>query len=252
MAPDQFGRFPLIAKLIDANENLSLQVHPPSDYAQLKENDEGKIEAWYIIDADEEAQVIRGVLPNVGPEDLIDAVREDRPLDVLNAVSVSAGDVVLIPPGIVHSIGGGVLFYEIQKNSDVTYRLYDWNRLTPEGKSRPLHHEKALDVIDFEAMGRTRARPTEVEGPGDKREVLVRTTEFTLNKIQTSDEIEETNQESSFEILTIVEGSGQFRCGKNDGIQFGYGRGDFYLIPAGLNRYRVQPDSETVFLKAEP
>ncbi len=249
---DSYGRFPLMIKFLNARKKLSLQVHPGDEYANMNEDDEGKFEAWYIIDADEDAQIIRGVLPDVTPDDLVDAIRNNKPLDVLNCIDVRDGDVILIPPGIVHSIGGDVLLCEVEQNSDVTYRIHDWNRLGPDGQSRQLHLNKALDVIDFQAMGRTRTRSAEVEGPWKNREILVRTPKFKLEKLTVDTEIPEEHPGKTFHLITCIGGSGRFLCGSNENLQFAYSRGDCFLMPAGLGDYRIEPDAESVLLKTSP
>jgi len=251
-SPDTFGRFPLMLKFLNTEERLSLQVHPGDEYANVNEDDEGKLEAWYVLEADDDAHVIRGLLPDVSPDDLVESIREGHPLDVLNCISVSEGDVILLPPGTVHSIGGGVLLCEIEQNSDVTYRIHDWGRLTPDGSSRDLHLDRALDVIDFKAMGRARARPKEIEGPWKQRDMLVRTPRFTLEKLVIEDRIDEEHPEDTFHLLTCLRGSGTLHTDSGGGEPSRYETGDCVLMPAAFNEYRVEPEGETTLLKVTP
>lgn len=145
-------KFPLLIKFIDAKDKLSVQVHPEDAYAMINENGElGKSEAWYILDAKPGAKLIAGLKDKVSKEDFIEALEKKGELEhVLNEVEVHTGDVINIPAGFVHAIEDGILLAEIQQNSDTTYRVYDWNRVGLDGKSRELHVDKSLDVIDFE------------------------------------------------------------------------------------------------------
>ena len=143
-------RFPLLVKLIDAKENLSVQVHPDDSYAKLHENDSGKTELWYIIKADDGAELVYGFKENLTKEQFRKAINENALMDKLKRVPVKAGDVFLIRPGTLHAIGKGILLAEIQQNSNVTYRVYDYGRLGADGKPRELHIEDAIAVTDTE------------------------------------------------------------------------------------------------------
>jgi mannose-6-phosphate isomerase len=140
------ARFPLLIKFIDAEQTLSVQVHPDDDYAARIEHDSGKNEMWYIVEADEGAQIVYGLKPGITAEDFRRAVEENRIREVLNFHPVCAGECYYIPAGLVHAIGGGILIAEIQQNSDLTYRVYDYGRIGADGKPRELHREKACDV----------------------------------------------------------------------------------------------------------
>ena len=143
--------FPLLLKLIDAREALSVQVHPDDAYAHAHENGKlGKTEAWLILDAPEGAELVYGILPGTDRETLRTACEAGSAVaPLLRRVKVRAGDVCFIPSGCVHAIGAGITLYEIQQSSDVTYRFYDWDRVDGQGKKRELHLEKALDVTDL-------------------------------------------------------------------------------------------------------
>jgi len=143
----KYERFPLLAKWIDANDNLSVQVHPNDEYALENYNSFGKTEAWYIVSAKEGAQIVYGLKPGTTREVFEDALKQNQIKEILNFVPVKAGEIYYIPAGMVHALLKGVIVYEIQQSSDITYRIYDWDRNDP---NRKLRIEKALEVIDFE------------------------------------------------------------------------------------------------------
>ena len=145
----RFPYFPLLIKLIDAKENLSVQVHPSDDYALANENSFGKSEMWHIIDADENAGLYIGLKRDSSRDEISAKLNDGSILDVLNFVKVKPGDTFMINPGTIHAIGKGVRLIEIQQNSDLTYRLYDYNRVDKNGNKRELHILKALNVIDY-------------------------------------------------------------------------------------------------------
>lgn len=140
-------RFPLLIKFIDAEQTLSVQVHPDDDYATRVEHDSGKNEMWYIVEASPDAEIVYGLREGVSADDFRHAVEENHICDVLNFHPVRAGECYYIPAGLVHAIGAGILIAEIQQNSDLTYRVYDYDRRGPDGKLRELHREKACDVV---------------------------------------------------------------------------------------------------------
>ena len=146
---DRFPYFPLLIKLIDAKENLSVQVHPSDDYALKYENSFGKSEMWHIISADEGCGLYVGLNKDYKKEDIERALNEGTILDCLNFFKVKPGDTFIINPGTIHAIGKGVRLIEIQQNSNLTYRLYDYNRVDASGNPRELHINKALEVIDY-------------------------------------------------------------------------------------------------------
>lgn len=152
------GRFPLLVKLLDCNDDLSVQVHPSDDYEKLAKGELGKTEMWYVLDAKPGAKIIYGLKEGVDREQLKKAIEEDRILDSLQEVSVQAGDSFYIPAGTVHALGAGVLVAEIQQNSDTTYRLYDYNRPGLDGKPRELHIEDSLNMAAYEGAGATQMK----------------------------------------------------------------------------------------------
>lgn len=146
------GRFPLLIKMIDANDNLSIQVHPADEYAYRVEGEPGKTEAWYIVEAKPNARIVYGFLDNINREQFMAAIATGTVRDTLRYIPVKAGDMVFVPAGLVHALLEGVVVCEVQQNSDTTYRVYDYDRIDQTGKSRELHIDKALDVIDFNSQ----------------------------------------------------------------------------------------------------
>lgn len=145
-----FDRFPVLVKFIDAKLDLSVQVHPDDIYGLRVENEPGKTEVWYVLDAEADAKLIMGFKEETSAEAVEKATKEGRLMELLNQVPVKSGDVFFIEAGTVHGIGGGITLIEIQQNSNTTYRVYDYDRVGKDGKKRPLHLEKALDVMTYE------------------------------------------------------------------------------------------------------
>ncbi len=144
------GTFPLLVKFIDAKRDLSIQVHPDDELAARRHGCSGKSEMWYVIGAERGAKLISGLKEKITPEDYVRLVAEDRITEVLAEHAVAPGDVFFLPSGRIHSIGGGCFLAEIQQTSDITYRIYDYNRPGLDGKPRQLHTQEAKDAIDYE------------------------------------------------------------------------------------------------------
>ena len=194
--------FPLLLKLIDAREALSVQVHPNDEYAARKENGKlGKTEAWLILDAPEDGELVYGILPGTTMKELSAACEKGAAVEpLLRRVKVRPGDVCYIPAGCVHAIGAGITLYEIQQSSDITYRFYDWDRTDAQGKRRELHLKKALDVTDLALEPRPLHTGT---GLGLRR--VLNEEYFTLDLIRTVDG-EELPPPRNFGFLTGLEG----------------------------------------------
>ncbi|MBQ9660229.1 MAG: class I mannose-6-phosphate isomerase [Bacteroidales bacterium] len=143
------GEFPLLIKFIDAKRDLSIQVHPNDELAARRHGCKGKTEMWYVIGAEPGAKLLSGLKEKITPDDYVRLVAEDRITEVLAEQAVAPGDVFFLPAGRIHAIGGGCLLAEIQQTSDITYRIYDYNRPGLDGKPRPLHTELAQEAIDY-------------------------------------------------------------------------------------------------------
>lgn len=232
------ARFPLLIKFIDAGQTLSVQVHPDDAYASLVEHDSGKNEMWYIVEADEGAEIVYGLKDGVGVEDFRRAVEENRIRDVLNFHPVHAGECYYIPAGLVHAIGGGILIAEIQQNSDLTYRVYDYDRIGADGKPRELHREKACAVsrplTEDEILTKRYAarRDGEEESLAHCDYFCVRRRMLTYAQIYAG-----TVGEDSFVHLLCLSGEG-FVCTPKEEVSFA--RGESIFLPAGMGEYTVR------------
>ena len=213
---ERFPYFPLLIKLIDAKENLSVQVHPSDDYALKYEQSFGKSEMWHIISADEGSGLYVGLNRDYTKEDIEKALKEGTILECLNFFKVKPGDTFVINPGTIHAIGAGVRLIEIQQNSNLTYRLYDYNRVDKDGNPRELHIKKALDVIDYKQY--------KVVKTGD--ELLADNKYFTVKEVNFDKELEVNANERAFISFTFLEGEGLV----ND---IPYSKYDTFFLPFG-------------------
>jgi mannose-6-phosphate isomerase len=179
------GKFPLLVKLLDARQDLSVQVHPDDDYALAHENGElGKTEMWYVLHAEPGARLILGLQPGTTRVAFREALEAGTLEDVLRYVPVGAGQAVPVPAGTVHALLSGIVVTEIQQNSDTTYRVYDWGRVGADGNPRPLHIEKALDVIAFgEEQPGAAVRLPLSDAAGVMRSELVRSRYFVVEEV---------------------------------------------------------------------
>ncbi len=219
----QGGPLPVLIKLIDAAQNLSVQVHPDDDYARRTEGDNGKTEMWYIVQADEGAGIYCGFREEVGREAFLRMAADGSVEKCLNFVPVRAGDCYLIPAGTVHAIGAGCLICEVQQSSNVTYRVYDYGRKGADGKPRPLHLQKAADVIDFSLFrDRTGSTPF-AEVAGGKERLLTQCKYFCCRELLLSGEYARQDPES-FTAAVVLEGAGTI-----DGKPFA--AGESFFIP---------------------
>lgn len=211
-----FPYFPLLIKLIDAKDNLSVQVHPSDDYALKNENSFGKSEMWHILSADEGCGLYVGLNDNYSKNDIENSLKDGSILNKLNFFKVKPGDTFIINPGTIHAIGKGVRLIEIQQNSDLTYRLYDYNRVGKDGQPRELHIEKALKVIDYRKYA-----PTQTGS-----EILADNQYFTVERIDVDGErVIEANGDS-FKSFTIISQKAQIN--DIDGNTF-----DTFFLPYG-------------------
>ncbi|WP_019005768.1 type I phosphomannose isomerase catalytic subunit [Cohnella laeviribosi] len=228
------GRFPLLIKLLDCNDDLSVQVHPNDSYERLPKGELGKTEMWYVLDAKPGAKIIYGLKPGVDRKALEQAIAENRIMDTLQEVPVKAGDTFYIPAGTVHALCSGVLVAEIQQNSDTTYRLYDYNRPGLDGKPRELHIEDSLNVIAYEGAGATRM-DTSGAKPGEWLN-LATSPYFTTDKGVVDGPWALSTDPSSFVVLIVAEGAGSIRW---SGESLAAKAGDCFLLPANLGSYTL-------------
>jgi mannose-6-phosphate isomerase len=241
-------RFPLLIKVLDAREDLSLQVHPDDDTA-ARFGGEAKTEMWHILDADEGAKVYCGLLPGVTPASLEAAMREDRPLDVMRAIPVRKGDTIFVPGGRVHAIGAGCRLLEVQQSSNTTYRLNDWGRLGADGKPRELHLEKGLRVVNWQDNRNSRVLPGLIqERTGLRRWVLLETPWFRLEKLEVEGVWVPMERGPYFDILFAARRP--LRVENAAGAPVDVPEGTSVLIPAELRPYGVRsPEGTAEFLR---
>jgi mannose-6-phosphate isomerase len=231
-------KFPLLVKLIDANQKLSVQVHPDDVYALAHEAEFGKHEIWYIIAAQPGAQIIYGVVPGTTKEEFTSQIEAGEVESCLQYHDVAVGDVIDIPPGMVHALGAGIILVEIQQNSNATYRIFDYNRVDAAGKQRPLHIKKALDVIDF-VTGKVEKQPYEPTvnlSQCTTVTTIAKNSHFQVDWYQIQDKIQEMASGERFSIYTILDGAGSIAWA---GEEIRVKQGDSLLIPATLGEYQL-------------
>lgn len=248
VAPRFLSKFPLLVKLIDAQQQLSVQVHPDDVYARTHENEAyGKTEMWYIITAEPGAKIIYHLRNGVTKDEWVAAIAENRLGDCLQELRVTAGDVVHIPAGTVHALGAGIMLAEIQQNSNATYRVYDYDRVDAAGRKRPLHIEKALEVMNFDLpmAGLLPIRPRWQQlSPEVSMAVLNRSSFFEVESYKVRGKLAEVADGSRFFIYTFLKGEGVIDF--SDGTVTVHGP-ETVMIPAGLGSYYLEGSLE--FLK---
>ena len=238
--------FPVLVKFIDAAQDLSVQVHPGDEYAGENEQQRGKTEMWYVLDAKPGAELICGFKHDITPVQLRKAAAAGTLTKHLLHLKVQKGDVFLIPAGTVHAIGAGILLVEIQENSNVTYRIYDYNRTDKDGNRRELHIDKALEIMDMKARKDVRQKPRFVRfQPGASRETLSRCRYFDTERIMVSMGVTFSVLETSFQVLLCTEGNGGITCGDMD-KPLRFKRGDCIFIPAGIGRCSMLGQAELI------
>lgn len=230
---NKFGNsFPLLIKYLDINDKLSVQVHPDDEYALRVEGEFGKSETWYILDASEDATLIMGTKKGVTAENFLEKFQKKEFDDIFNIIKVKKGDFIDVKPGLVHaSLTGNITICETQQNSDTTYRIYDFDRVV-DGKLRPLHLDKAVEVINFkEIPAITTAKSRKVIELKDcKKEELARNQYFNIDKLFISGIFtDETN--CNFKIYSVLNGDGLIACNEK---KYSLKTGDTYFIPALL------------------
>jgi len=236
--PTDFDEIPLLIKFIDANDSLSVQVHPDDNYAAVYEGGLGKNEMWYIVDAKPGAKLVAGIKTGVTKELFAQSIKENRIEECLLEVGVEQGDVINIPAGLVHAIGAGIVIAEIQQTSDTTYRVFDYNRVDSKGIGRPLHLEKALDVINFDAS----ARDAKCSGVNVKVNDNCNKTIFLANKYfacehyDANGSFDEKSDGSKFYIFICLEGEGKIVTGN---MTVSFKAGETIFIPAAIGEYSV-------------
>ncbi len=233
------ARFPLLFKFIDAQDDLSVQVHPDDAEAQAMERQPfGKTEAWYVLHAEPGAKLILGFNQEVTPERVAASIKDKTLVDLLAFVPVERGDVLFVPAGTVHAIGKGIVLAEIQENSDITYRLYDWGR---EAKGRELHIAQSLDVLGYGRMTGPKIPAAVIPGRQFDRHYLVACRYFALELLHIHSPRPEFRLNGGFHILSAIKGGARLVFGKDFKQDLVVTQGQTVLIPAGLEMYALAP-----------
>lgn len=228
----KLSHFPLLTKLIDANQNLSIQVHPNEEKADLYQG-EAKSEMWYVVDAEENSKVYLGLKKNLRRSELREIIANNALENYMNAVSVAKGDCFYIPAGLFHAIGKGCLIYEVQQNSNTTYRLYDWGRKDKDGKARPLHIEEALNVMleDQVYQSGKKSQRALHQTNLDEVERLIDCPYFQFNQIHLHS-LYKVKKRDFFTIYFILEGQLKIQTPSSELFLT---KGQSFILPAGLN-----------------
>jgi mannose-6-phosphate isomerase len=247
-ASDTSRDFPLLVKFLFTEDKLSVQVHPGDEHAlelEAIEGARGKTEMWHALRAEPGAEVLVGLKPEVSPEDCRRAIENGTAEECLTHVPVNAGDTIFVPAGAAHTIGPGLLLCEIQQHSDITYRVYDYNRPDANGKLRPLHIEKAMKVMRFGPQKGGKVEPVSVQSGGMKKSYLSACTYFSTEKWEFSATVTEKTDPAHFDLLIFTEGQGDIRWSQG---RMAYGPTEVWLVPAALGEYRLEPAKPTSLL----
>lgn len=247
-------RFPLLAKFIDANDKLSVQVHPDDTYAAQHENGKlGKTEFWYILAAEPGATIVHGFKAPTTRVQVQEAMQHGTLDDLLHEETVQAGDVIFVPPGTVHAIGSGIMLYELQEYSDITYRIYDYSRLTATGTPRELHIERSLDIAHYGISPRIKVKPVPlVGGPGHEGRCLAACRYFVTRELTLKPDgnalgyLDGRTGESCIN-LSSLGAEVQVYYGTSLAESEHLSRGQTMVLPAALGNYRIEGTGRLLF-----
>lgn len=243
----KFDEFPVLIKLIDAKDNLSVQVHPNDEYALKVEGEYGKTEMWYIVDCDEGAELLYGFKHEISKEEFAARIADNTLLEVTNNVPVHKGDVFFIEAGTLHAIGKGILIAEIQQNSNTTYRIYDYGRVGKDGKPRELHIDKAKDVTRL-APAKKYAEADTVINEGYNSKLMASCDYFTTYVLNINGKAELEADDKSFNSLLILDGEAEITS--NDGSEkIKAVKGDSVFVTSGSGKYSVSGNCQAILTK---
>ena len=238
---EKFENFPILIRLIDAKDNLSVQVHPDNEYAQRVEGEYGKTEMWYVVDCDEGAQLLYGFKKEISKDEFASRIADNTLLEVTQNVPVHKGDVFFIEAGTLHAIGKGILIAEIQQNSNTTYRIYDYGRVGKDGKPRELHVEKAKDVTKLAPAKQYPETPVE-QKDGYTIKLMASCDYFTTYVMDIEKSAELDADEKSFNSVLILEGEGSIG-------DVPFKKGDSIFITAGSGKYTINGKCKAILTK---
>ena len=229
----QFGKqFPLLFKYLDAHEDLSIQLHPNDELAKKRHNSFGKTEMWYVMQADTDARLIVGFKEKSNPEEYLKHIHDKTIVDILDTKKAKQGDVFFLETGTIHAVGAGIVIAEIQQTSDITYRIYDFNRVDANGNKRELHVDLSLEAINYETIEVQKFYAKTENVSND----VVNCKYFTTNFIPLDGHIEIHKDQTSFTVYMCVDGSFELSL---DAETFLFQKGDTVLIPAALTDFQL-------------
>ncbi len=229
----RFGKqFPLLFKYLDAREDLSIQVHPNDALAKKRHNSFGKTEMWYVMQADADARIIVGFKEKSNPEAYLKNLENKTLLSILDTITAKVGDVYFLETGTVHAIGAGLVIAEIQQTSDITYRLYDFDRVDAQGNTRELHVDLALEAINYNKVDTYKKYDKQL----NQSNTVVDCPYFTTNFIPLDGEIELKKTAETFTVYMCVDGDFELDF---EGVKSHYKKGDTVLIPAALKAFSI-------------
>ena len=228
------NKFPLLVKFIDAKEDLSIQLHPNDELASKRHNSFGKTEMWYVMQADDDSNLIVGFNQNMNRKKYLKNLKAKSLTNILNFDKVKTGDTYFIEVGRVHAIGAGVMLAEIQQTSDITYRVYDWDRVDDEGNERDLHNELAIDAFDFNMKDDFRVPYSKLK---NRSNGMVSCPYFTTNYLEVSKMIHKENKNDSFLIYICVEGDAKIIT---EAHTESFKKGETILIPAAIKQFIIK------------
>lgn len=231
------NNFPLLFKFLDAKDDLSIQVHPNDELAKKRHNSFGKTEMWYVMQADKGSRIIVGFKEKSSPEEYLKHLESKKLIDILNETEVKKGDVHFLETGTIHAIGAGIVIAEIQQTSDITYRVYDWDRKDANGKSRELHVEQALDAMNYNVTN-TEKQYSKAE---NNHNTVVDCPYFTTNFIRLNGSLNVEKDTASFTVYICTEGSFTFTA---KGKEYNFKKGDTLLIPAALTAFELKGEAD--------
>ena len=248
-ARDQNGRFPLLIKILDAQDTLSLQVHPPASVA-AKLGGEPKTEMWFVADAAPGAEIFVGIKQKTSRDEFEKKIRDGSIADCFHRISVKTGDAMFLPSGRVHAVGAGLVLFEIQQNADTTYRVFDWNRAGLDGKPRELHVTEALASIDFNDFEPSLIQSEVSSGPNFQSRCLVENPLFTVGAFKTETRDTVLFRRRRMNIFGVTEGKITV-AGVPGGSALTLQAGEFCLVPACLEAVELWPEPKSAFLRIE-
>lgn len=243
--PQLFGNpsspvFPLLTKIIDATEDLSVQVHPDDVYGLKHENDLGKTECWYVIDADEDSEIVYGHTAK-NKEEFSKMISNGQWDDLLRRVKVKAGDFFFVPSGTIHAIGTGIMILETQQSSNTTYRVYDYDRKDNLGNSRELHIQQSIDVTTIPHRDPELSIQTEVQADNEIT-TLIESDYFSVYRWNIHSEVY-FGKKASYTLVSVIEGKGSLIV---DNIKYPLNKGDHLILPAPITEWVIEGDIEII------